>query len=1448
MSSLLTTYFKDHAYPFTKHHIDSYRELLRRHIPETIASFNPITMVKFDPEDPSKLKIKVEVFVGGIQESADSPLNLYIDRPTYLNERNETVLLTPHEARLKNYSYMSHLLADIAVRYTEEGKVPYIKEFKKTWIGEIPIMCHSDICILHQQSPEILRQLGECIYDQGGYFIIDGKEKVIVSQERITTNRLFIEDTPKDQHFSHRAHIHSTGERGETVLSPRTITFYLIRRELPASAAADDVKEEYRPYRGAILVSIPAIQGLIPLFTLFRVLGVETDKAILETIFGSMKDIPEAFLNFMEPSIRHGGKDGIYDQTAALAYLSPMTYFKTATQVHAILVNDILPNMNPSELRVPSPEMVESHQYLYENKAKFMGHLVNDFVRSVLGIRALSDRDGYIFKRIDISGFLLAQLFQSAYIQFKNNCRDMLDAHYHYIIKNKGQLDKLITPDTIRRFLQPSIMTEIMNRSLKGRWGPKPEDPDQEIIQDLARISYIGFLSHLRRVNLPLDRTIKITSPHRLHSQQWGIMCPFESPDGASVGYLKNFALLSHVTFGTESDTLYPCLLDLGMTPLYLLNAKQTHTTTSVYLNGQWVGSHDQPYTFVRRLRLYRRNALLNVFTSISWDIPRQTIRILTEAGRACRPLAIVENQKMLLEPIEQQTGIAGSAAESGKWYDWLFGKKWRTIHSSVSANPADLYYRSYYVPFAKAFPSSKPMTLEAEMKALESHQASVEMLDIEEANMCLVAMTPADIQGLHTHCELHPSTIFSVVTNNIPFANHNQAPRNIFHGAQSKQAIGIYATNFTKRFDTMAYIQHYPQRPLLTTRNSQYTLNDRMPNGFNVIVAVMTYSGFNQEDGLMINKASIDRGLFHITAYKSLSVSEEVLNDTEEIIFGNPERLLTQLRDGDLPAYENAEPSIQNYHPDKTNYSLLDDRGVIEEESYIPKGDSVALVGVLKRKKKYIKQKKGLEIETVMVEEYENLSLKSDVHHYGKVDKVYMEKKTAKTPYRMCKVRFRKVRKPEFGDKHSSRHGQKGVIGMIVREENMPFTKEGIRPDIIVNPHAFPSRMTIGHLVECVFAKLCCLEGTLGDGSVFVPFRQEVLCDRLEDHGFERYGNEVLYNGFTGETIPTEIFMGPTFYLRLKHMVADKVHARGAGFVNPHDQLTRQPTGGRSKMGGLRFGEMERDSLLSHGLSQFIKESYMERSDKYRWLACKHCGGLMDYSQKEGSYKNILCRLCGTTEFNCFETPFAFKLMKQEMEGMGLAMRLSDVPFEVEEADWVEEDVELEEVAAKREWTQRQEAMEGGTLPVEFPKDVIVDFGGSLGDRVNGDLNEEPVEPSPASITKQDDEDLEDDEYIKDDEKAEEEADEESENPEEANKEGESEEEALEEAMKNDPKGEKVKNPGSLDEIYPGEDIRDKYAGGKEKDNTYDAEAGKPDKEKPAPATQGLTKVITIT
>lgn len=1251
---LLNTYFKEHAYPFTKHHIDSFREFLRRHIPETVASFNPITMVKFDEDDPNKIKIKVEVFVGGDED----PLQLYVDRPTYQNENGEAVLLTPHEARMKNYSYMAHLLADVKVRYTEEGKKPIEKEFKRTWIGVIPIMLHSDICVLHDQNSSVLRELGECPYDQGGYFILDGKEKVIVSQERITTNRLFIEDTPKDPNYSHRAHIHCTGERGETALSPRTLTFYVIRTELPATDLLPDIKTDLRDYRGAIMVSMPSIPGTIPLFQLFRLLGIQSDKDIIECILGELKETtPKAYLDFLYPSIRHCADKGIFTQVQALEHIAPRTYFKSVDQVHAILVNDLFPNMN--EYSGDFDEMS-----LYENKAKFLGQLVYDTMLTVLGVRPLSDRDGYVFKRVDISGFLLAQLFQSAYIQVKNTCRDMLDSHYHYIIKNKGQLDKLITPDNIRKFLQPTLMADIMTRSLKGRWGPKPEDPDQEIVQDLARISYIGTLSHLRRVNLPLDRSIKITSPHRLHSQQWGIMCPFESPDGASVGYLKNFALLSHVTFGTDSNTVYPCLLDLGLIELTKINMKDAMKYTAVYLNGKWLGIHPNPAQFIRGLRLYRRNALLNIFTSITWDISTNTIRVLTEAGRACRPLLIVKDNDLLLQ----------KANNDSKWFDWIYGKRWRDIHHDKVSNPSELYYQSFYIPLDKAIPSLKTSTLEEKLNALEKTEACIEFLDIEEENSRLVAMDKSHIRSLTTHCEIHPSTIFSVVTNNIPFANHNQAPRNIFHGAQSKQAIGIYATNFSKRFDTMAYIQHYPQRPLVTTRNAQFTMNDRLPNGFNVIVAVMSYTGYNQEDGIMINKGSIDRGLFNITAYKSLSVSEEKLNETDEILIRNPLLLQEAIKDADNELYTYAGAKIQNFHPQKADYSLLDDMGVIQEESYVPSGQSATIIGLVKKTKKYIRAQEGILSETKLVEDYHDVSIRTDVHHYGKVDRVYLENKPVavgekydSNPYRICRVRFRKVRKPELGDKHSSRHGQKGVIGMIIREENMPYTKDGIKPDIIINPHAFPSRMTIGHLVECVFAKLCCMDGTLGDGTVFIPFDRNVISDELEKHGFERYGNEILYNGHTGHQIPTEIFMGPTFYLRLKHMVADKMHSRGIGHSNPHDQLTKQPTAGRSSKGGLRIGEMERDSLLSHGLAQFIKESVMERSDKYQWVVCKHCGVLVEYNYKQS---RSICRSCGNNELVVVETPYAMKLLIQELEAMGIQMRLSDEPFEIDEDD----------------------------------------------------------------------------------------------------------------------------------------------------------------------------------
>ena len=536
------------------------------------------------------------------------------------------------------------------------------------------------------------------------------------------------------------------------------------------------------------------------------------------------------------------------------------------------------------------------------------------------------------------------------------------------------------------------------------------------------------------------------------------------------------------------------------------------------------------------------------------------------------------------------------------------------------------------------------------------------------------VAMKKESINNFHTHLEIHPSTAFSVVTQIVPFANHNQAPRVYFHAAQSKQAICIPQTNFNKRMDTMTYVHHYPQKRIITTRGCNYNGIERMPHGFNVIVAIMAH-GFNQEDSIIINKGSIDRGLFHITKYKTMTASEKAINIRENIVIENP----IKIRDNGK--------EIKNI--DHAKYSLLDDNGFIKEGSYIPKGQKVAVLGMVHVKEEIVEKKSGVLVDYKTKKTYSDISLISDIAHHGYIDKVYVSRQTPINKERIAKIKFRKTKKPELGDKHCSAHGQKGVIGMILDEVNMPFTKDGIRPDIIINPHAIPSRMTIGHLVETVFAKLCCLEGCIGDGTVFIDFDKSKIYEELEKHNFEKHGNEILYNGRSGEQISTEIFMGPIFYYRLKHMVDDKIHGRGKG---PKAQLTRQPTSGRSNDGGLRIGEMERDVLISHGFSQFTKECMMEKSDKYRWSVCKYCGISANFTPEKN---NILCVSCGRQDLSIIETPYAFKLLMQEIQAMGLQMRLSTDGFK--EAEEHEEADEEEEAHEEVEELEESSEISGG-------------------------------------------------------------------------------------------------------------------------------------------------------
>jgi len=1301
---ILDLYFKDHKYPFTGHHLDSYRYFVKTQIPYIIKSYNPITMIKYD--DNENIIMKVDVYIGG--ENGDE---IFVDRPiTY--ENGTPKLITPNDARMRNLTYETHLFAKVFIKITtnENGKI-YNKTFNNVAIGSIPIMLHSDICVLKNQGSNVLRQLGECPYDTGGYFIIDGKEKVIIAQEKIVTNKLFVSKiTDDDDGFSYKGVIRCVADKG--ALAPRSVEFYYVDRPIIDAFGNDDIDIKYLTAKkyiyGSIYVTLPSFNGKIPLFILFRAFGIESDKDIFNIIFGNKLDENDLhfFEDFIRPSILSNSyvdndnvEYNIYSQEDALKYLKNKVRYGTFEHVKSTLTMDVFPNIND-----------------FYSKGKYLGYLVLQFIKTVINVNPISDRDSYIYKRVDISGFMLSELFQEAYEKLRDSIRNTMDSMYYYgSWKQQDNYDNFINDNNIYKLVSPMIVTDTFGKSLKGRWGlASSEDPELGKVQDLSRISYIGYLSHLRRVNIPIDRSIKITGPHRLHSQQWGMMCPFESPDGGSIGYLKNLSLLAKITAGLNNENIIRCLIDIGIIPLEKYNLCINKNITTVFLNGSLFGITGDPIFVTRILKAYRRNGLINILISISWNIKTNELRIFTEAGRPCRPLLILKfnnkngNNEILVNKnnytnwFDMLNGLSIKLKDEEKTDDYYYRdiyidplsidiKKHKYIKSSskgggdnskkeifmeggtdydnkyfdavydggnIDKNKEKQYFNGIFNLIKNNLYGGKIDDDDSDedenidninyyrnkyskiLSILENNSACVEYLDNEETDTALIAMNKDEITPYHTHLEIHPSTILSVVTGNIPMCNHNQSVRNVFHAAQSKQAISIYATNFNNRFDTMSYVLHYPQRAIINTRIAQYTSSDIMGNGFNTIVAIMTYSGFNQEDSIMINKATINRGLNTLSYYKSITATSKIISQNERTIFGNPIKMM--------------EEGINVQGIKKRDYSHINSDGFIKEGTYIPQGQEVIIIGMLNIKEVYKEVKKGVFIEQVKEVIYTDVSISTDNSLYGTVDKIYISNKLAGEDSIICKVRFLKIKKPEYGDKHASRHGQKGVLGMIIPEENMPFTKDGVRPDIIINPHAIPSRMTIGHLVECIFAKMCCLDGILGDATVFIPIDNEKIYKRLEDNGFNKYGNEILYNGFSGKQIETEIFIGPTYYFRLKHMVAEKLNARGIGKLAG---LTRQPTEGRRKGGGLRIGEMERDTVLSHGLSLFLKESMMERSDKYTWSACKRCGTMIAFNI---THNLNTCKNCNNDDVCVIQTPYAFKLFTQELEAMGIQMRIN--------------------------------------------------------------------------------------------------------------------------------------------------------------------------------------------
>ena len=501
-----------------------------------------------------------------------------------------------------------------------------------------------------------------------------------------------------------------------------------------------------------------------------------------------------------------------------------------------------------------------------------------------------------------------------------------------------------------------------------------------------------------------------------------------------------------------------------------------------------------------------------------------------------------------------------------------------------------------------------------------------IELLDAQEEENALVASKESEITDSHTHLEVDPSNVFGVVASVLPYPEHNSSPRITMACAMAKQSLGVYATNFGSRFDTRAYVMYCPQEPLVRT-NVYKSLNLReKAAGQNCVVALLGYHGYNMADAIVVNRSAIDRGIARTAMFKTY--------ETEERLYPGGQKDTIELPTTEVAGYRGEEV-----------YKHLDEDGIVIPESEV--SGRAVLVGKTSPPR-FLEE---ISVFGAIEEKKRESSLALKSGEEGKIDSVLITE--GPSGNRLVKVKVRGVKIPEIGDKFASRHGQKGVLGLLVPQEDMPFTEGGIVPDLIVNPHAIPSRMTAGHLLEMLGGKAGSLGGEFGNGSAFSGTPEETYRETLKKAGFEEYGEEILYDGVTGRQIKAKIFIGVVYYQRLHHLVSNKVHVRSRG---PVQLLTHQPTEGRAREGGLRFGEMERDCLIGYGASMLIKERLLEESDKTVQLVCTECGSTAthDYARNRN-----LCPVCGGENVEPVEMSYAFKLLLDEIKSLYIFPRL---------------------------------------------------------------------------------------------------------------------------------------------------------------------------------------------
>jgi DNA-directed RNA polymerase II subunit RPB2 len=1148
---------------------------------------------------------------------------VFIDKPK--RERLSKVEnLLPDECRKSDLNYTADLQASIIVTRVDTVDDELVETVSKSpiiTISKIPVMVGSVLCHTHGKTEKEIFDMGEGPEDPRGYFIVKGREKNVLLQENLRPNRPYVFANSKGEVDVSLTSVTLTES---VIFSIKLERYNLMYLEMSL------LREKYASGTKKKATMIPVMS----IFSLFgeQELNLEEMISYLMMFVADEKNVPKVY---------------------QIIYAN-MVYAMEKLEETEVMINDsVFGNEEYGTVSLLSEEASERVFSLEDLFNSMMPHMANesmskkmDLVSMMIvrlaeyacGCRPLDNKDDWGNKKLESGGRLMEQLFNSLWRKFTGELKVALE-------RTSGN----IIPERVASLLpRDAITNEFVEAFTPNAWGVKPSKTTNykgfmkaNVTDYLKRDSLIYTYSHLLRINTPVSRKGKLSHLRVLQGTQLGFVCPVETPEGDTCGIVKSMAVSCRLS--TENDTktelVYSVVTDKNiplMESRYIANedgsdvAQENNYTeyeSKVLFNGKFLGWTNGQLA-LKYLRKQRRLNIIPHDTSIVLE-KDNILYVYTDGSRVTRPLLVVEDGRIVVDT--KKVTVKGNDKQ-------LTLREARLPFADLIREGAIEYIDASEQSSINLAQSPKDITAHHDMirRATEEVQYHNENGNTTMADQAQQALNKL-IKKRYDYCEIDPNAMFGVSASLMPLPNHNQAPRNVYQAQMGKQAIGIYHSNFENRFDPSLKVLAYPQRPLFETQLNDIVGLTKIPNGQMVTVAFMVFNGYNQEDAIIFNKGSIDRGLFHY--YKLYRYTSTIKNATGK----TPDQFMIPPKarvDMKTNAFSKINPE-----------TALPDVG-----TYIEEGDVVI-------------PKVKMIINSDGTTTYHDISIRAAEGENGFVRRVFRgfnyEGKM------VVKVRIAQLRQPTIGDKFASRYAQKGTIGLIMNEEDMPFVvagpNKGRRPDLIVNPLSIPSRMTLGKLMEIVASKAATIKGERVNASAFKSFKIDDFRDTLKQYGFNQFGYETMASGMTGYMLgdqdadgymsrtSAQIFMGPCFYQMLPHHVIDKITVRGTeGGVDP---ITHQPVGGRGDGAG-RSGEMERDAMLSHGASGVLRDRFCVSSDGFYAVMCNVCNTIGSVVRDTKTYECRKCKQIGN--FSKVQYPYSTKYLQHMLAALGFNTRLA--------------------------------------------------------------------------------------------------------------------------------------------------------------------------------------------